>query len=45
MRHWRREGTKTMTGLVGEYSTMAKYAGLDMAIMREGKWGIVKDWR
>src|SRR5262245_39136282 len=41
-RHWRREETKMMTGLVGAYSTMARYAGLDMAIISDGKCGMVK---
>lgn len=31
-----------ITGLVGACSTMAKYAGLDMDIINDGKWGIVK---
>ena len=32
------DGTKMTTGLDGEYSLIA------MAIIREGKWGIEKDW-
>jgi hypothetical protein len=36
-RHCWRPGTKRMTGFVEEYSAMAKYAGFDMAIMRDGK--------
>jgi hypothetical protein len=31
---------KTTTGFMGEYSTIAKYAGFDMAIINEGKCGI-----
>ena len=31
-----------MTGFTREYSDMARYAGLDMAIMSEGKWGMLK---
>jgi hypothetical protein len=41
-RHWRREGTKMITGFVGAYSMTARYAGLDIAIMSDGKCGTVK---
>jgi hypothetical protein len=29
--------------LFGEYLTIAKYAGLDMELINEGKCGMVKD--
>jgi hypothetical protein len=34
-----------ITGFVGEYSTMARYASFDIAIMSDGKCGIVKHCR
>jgi hypothetical protein len=32
-----------ITGFVGEYSTIARYAGFDIEIISEGKCGMVKD--
>ena len=39
-----RDGTNTMTGLCGEYLTMAWYVGFAMAMMRDALWVVLKPY-